>query len=73
MSTNRVKFRVDIYDHVMPQNAISLEAEDCPNMGSIALAERNKPWICRMSFSADALRALGRAALVLADQIQPTE
>jgi len=67
------KVRIDIEDSRMPLNTISLESENVPGMGSIALAEQKKEWICRLSFSADALRALGRAALALADQVQVDE
>ena len=65
-----MKFRVDIRDVVLPNHSVSVEQEDIPGMGSIALAEDGKPWLCKMLLSERALRALARGALALADVLR---
>lgn len=65
-----MKFRIDIEDAEFMKSCISLEEEAVRGMGSIALGEQGKPWLCRIAFSEQSLRAIARGALALANHLR---
>jgi hypothetical protein len=65
-----MKFRIDIEDSEIMRCRISLEEEAVPGTGSISLAEEGEPWLCKMLFSEQALRAISHGTLSLANRLR---